>query len=1533
MKKMKKTLCLFLALIMCLSLVNLPAFAADDPQVDQSEQITENVGVDNTPDVDETTPDVTPGTTEPADGDASNDGNNIVDGGDSNGGDVSNTGDAGTTDPADGASNTDGDEGGDANVNVNGDGENGDEGENAGVNVDTTPDVDNDTATAEDFFAACEAMGDADDIESTLAVLDDIEAVYNRLSDEDKAAVAEAWANVQAYREQISGDDGEDDIETLDVSTQTVYVYLKLDDGNANANIEGWTSTGSGWYKRASGNGYTFTAELPNVQAYRAENGSTKLTDEDVPYDEGFKQIKEKNLYQSFVPAIDGYEEGDSVLVASGGASEYNVSNAQWHLNIHMKKVEKVAAADVYLYVRIVTEDGQPVDANKVNWDNLNDKNWFTIGKITVDGLPLAKEKDLGQNSQYSQMVIDAVNEQSIELRQNDWIHLDQVEWDITTKNAITEGGQLESTLFGLKVSDGANGNGLDGGKPFAPSAPDNLSPEQKKEYHTWHLDGYLVVKQPYYCVEYNDGIFDGAAFETQGSGRTLRLGDETPEFKGGIPVDYTDSNGVKYRFTGWAPEVTEYVTGDAIYAAQWEKLTPDPVPGLSITKTVSDATAKPGDTLTYTITVTNTGNVDLTNVVVTDEVDSANLKDVAVTLDGDTISLPYTIETLGQGESESKTITITAMVKDNVANGTQIKNTATAASGDTTDASEEVTTTVNAPNLSVTKTVKDAKGENEVQTARPGDALTYTIIVTNSGNADAEDVTVTDDLANESGLLTLDGSVKVKLGDKETECDQFPVRNLTVPKNGQVTITYTAKVSANATNGQKIKNHAVVKIGEVPKDSDDAEVTVTAPDLSVKKTVKVGINGTPAGNVTAKVGETLYYTITVSNSGDAEATVALKDIFEGAAGNLKWDNIDPTREGYTFTVPAKDSDDNAGAVTFTATYEVQKEDVGKEITNKATVNDGPSDDTKVLVSDLKVEKTAVVKNKQNDESAEIGDTIEYTIRVKNTGTVKLEDVTVEDVQPMGLTFADTAKLVCEGEEEQQINLSDVVNANELVTGRHFIVTLDLAVGKEVTLVFEATVNADFAGDSITNLAKATAPDDGPKGESSVKTPVKLPDPTINKAADVDANSTVFVGDEVTYTITVSNTSNKQIADVKVTDDLADGKLELMKPADSDDDGKYDVTVTGNVTDVESPVITVAEDGTLVIEKLTLPAQKSVTITYKTKALNAGTVKNNATLFVGNKEVSHGQAEVTVDRASTTYTVIREYYTNGSRDYRFESEAYAGQVDDVIEASNYDQTRYNGNTYTPRNGNTVSIKLVKDGASNVITLIYDRTITSGNTTEYKLNYDANGGSGAPDTQTQENNRDFTVSGGVPTREGYTFQGWSLTSNGEVQYRAGDAISIPEGQTELTLYAIWESNPRPPEEIIPDEDPPLVDLPDEDPPTTDIPDEEPPLVDIPDEEPAKVETPTEETPVPVVELPDEQVPLVELPDEQLPMIEWPPMVVIPAEDIPAEDIPDEDVPLASVPQTGDYSPVWIAALVLSISGLAVLTLKKREDEEN
>ena len=70
-------------------------------------------------------------------------------------------------------------------------------------------------ATLDEFHAACEAMGEATDMDSTLAALDKIESVYNRLSDSDKAAVADEWANVKDYADQVRSSNPDEGIETL----------------------------------------------------------------------------------------------------------------------------------------------------------------------------------------------------------------------------------------------------------------------------------------------------------------------------------------------------------------------------------------------------------------------------------------------------------------------------------------------------------------------------------------------------------------------------------------------------------------------------------------------------------------------------------------------------------------------------------------------------------------------------------------------------------------------------------------------------------------------------------------------------------------------------------------------------------------------------------------------------------------------------------------------------------------------------------------------------------------------------------------------------------------------------------------------------------------------------------------------------------------------------------------------------------------------------------------------------------------------
>lgn len=81
-----------------------------------------------------------------------------------------------------------------------------------------------------------------------------------------------------------------------------------------------------------------------------------------------------------------------------------------------------------------------------------------------------------------------------------------------------------------------------------------------------------------------------------------------------------------------------------------------------------------------------------------------------------------------------------------------------------------------------------------------------------------------------------------------------------------------------------------------------------------------------------------------------------------------------------------------------------------------------------------------------------------------------------------------------------------------------------------------------------------------------------------------------------------------------------------------------------------------------------------------------------------------------------------------------------------------------------------------------------------------LNYDANGGTGAPDSESESgpkgSSATFTVSSITPTRENYTFKGWNTKADGSgTAYEAGKTISVAYGST-TTLYAQWEETPGP-----------------------------------------------------------------------------------------------------------------------------------------
>ncbi len=81
------------------------------------------------------------------------------------------------------------------------------------------------------------------------------------------------------------------------------------------------------------------------------------------------------------------------------------------------------------------------------------------------------------------------------------------------------------------------------------------------------------------------------------------------------------------------------------------------------------------------------------------------------------------------------------------------------------------------------------------------------------------------------------------------------------------------------------------------------------------------------------------------------------------------------------------------------------------------------------------------------------------------------------------------------------------------------------------------------------------------------------------------------------------------------------------------------------------------------------------------------------------------------------------------------------------------------------------------------------------TQDITLTYNANGGSGAPEPQTQtvESGKEatFTVNSKEPTRTNYDFKGWSTAKNAAAaEYKGGDSITISQ---DTTLYAVWANH--------------------------------------------------------------------------------------------------------------------------------------------
>ena len=89
------------------------------------------------------------------------------------------------------------------------------------------------------------------------------------------------------------------------------------------------------------------------------------------------------------------------------------------------------------------------------------------------------------------------------------------------------------------------------------------------------------------------------------------------------------------------------------------------------------------------------------------------------------------------------------------------------------------------------------------------------------------------------------------------------------------------------------------------------------------------------------------------------------------------------------------------------------------------------------------------------------------------------------------------------------------------------------------------------------------------------------------------------------------------------------------------------------------------------------------------------------------------------------------------------------------------------------------------------TMTASKSITIKAKPSYTVSYNANGGSGAPSSQTKWYDESLTLSSTKPTRTGYTFKGWSTSSTATTAtWSAGGTYTTNATDT---LYAVWKAN--------------------------------------------------------------------------------------------------------------------------------------------
>ena len=489
--------------------------------------------------------------------------------------------------------------------------------------------------------------------------------------------------------------------------------------------------------------------------------------------------------------------------------------------------------------------------------------------------------------------------------------------------------------------------------------------------------------------------------------------------------------------------------------------------PAIDLQKTASPTNvAHAGDVVTYSFVVTNNGNVTLHGVSVADPKPGLSAVSCPSTSLAPTASITCTATyTVTQSDLDRGTIDNAATVHGSPLSGSAVS-----------DAASSSVTATRAPQMSLVKSASPGT------IAGVGEVVTYSFLVTNTGNVTLASVAVGDALPNLSTV-------------------SCPASTLAPAASTTCTATYTA-TQADIDRGV-IDNTATVTGSPVGggasiSDSDSESV-------STRRTPNIRIVKTASPTTVTAAGQTVSYSFALTNSGNVTLTsVGVVDPLPG---------LGAITCGAAMLAPG-------ASTSCSAIYTVTQDDVDAgTIVNTASVLGTPppgagapvSDDDAATVTATRSPATRVVKTATPNNVTAAGQTVDYSFLVTNTGNVRLTSVGITDVLP-GL-------------------------------GRVTCPVTTLAPGGSTTCHARyVATQADVDHGAIENTAtvRATPPPGagGPVSDTDSETVSASAAPVIQIVKSASRTTVTAAGQAITYSFEVLNTGNTTLRGVTVVDPL-----------------------------------------------------------------------------------------------------------------------------------------------------------------------------------------------------------------------------------------------------------------------------------------------------------------------------------------------------------------------------------------------------------